>query len=215
MPKTLPNPPTYRKVNPADSPILILGATSDTLPLTEVDDNVETKLAQRISQVSGVAQVQIGGQQNPRSASSSIRPSSSPRGCPWRMCAPPSVTTVDSPKGTINGQTRSFTIYTNDQLSAAKDWNDTIVAYHNGGAVRVSDIGSAVQRGPRIPSGAAWADGKPGIFLVILSSSPGPTSSTTVDNVMAELPQLDGRDSHRGQGLGPQRPDSDDPGLRA
>src|SRR5471032_2414197 len=65
LPKNLPSPPTYRKVNPADSPILLLGATSDTLPLTEVDDNVETKLAQQISQVSGVSQVTIGGQQKP------------------------------------------------------------------------------------------------------------------------------------------------------
>jgi hydrophobic/amphiphilic exporter-1 (mainly G- bacteria), HAE1 family len=65
LPKNLPSPPTYRKVNPADSPILLLGATSDTLPLTEVDDNVETKLAQQISQISGVAQVLIGGQQKP------------------------------------------------------------------------------------------------------------------------------------------------------
>src|SRR5262249_10825629 len=65
LPKNLPSPPTYRKVNPADSPILLLGATSDTLPLTEVDDNIETKLAQQISQISGVAQVLIGGQQKP------------------------------------------------------------------------------------------------------------------------------------------------------
>src|SRR6476620_1577297 len=65
LPKDLPSPPTYRKVNPADSPILLVAATSDTLPLTEVDDNVETKLAQQISQISGVAQVLIGGQQKP------------------------------------------------------------------------------------------------------------------------------------------------------
>ncbi|MGB9398127.1 MAG: efflux RND transporter permease subunit, partial [Pseudolabrys sp.] len=65
LPKNLPSPPTYRKVNPADSPILLLGATSDTLPLTEVDDNIETKLAQQISQIPGVAQVLIGGQQKP------------------------------------------------------------------------------------------------------------------------------------------------------
>ena len=65
LPKNLPSPPTYRKVNPADSPILLLAATSDTMPLTEVDDNVETKLVQQISQISGVAQVSIGGQQKP------------------------------------------------------------------------------------------------------------------------------------------------------
>src|SRR3984885_10107077 len=142
LPKTLPTPPTYRKVNPADSPILLLGATSDTLPLTEVDDNIETKLAPQISQISGVAQVLIGGQQKP-----AIRIQLDPaklvaKGLSLEdVRTPLSVATVDNPKGTVRGATQSFTIYTNDQLTKAKDWNNVIVAYKNGAPVRVRDIG--------------------------------------------------------------------------
>jgi hydrophobic/amphiphilic exporter-1 (mainly G- bacteria), HAE1 family len=189
LPKNLPSPPTYRKVNPADSPILLLAATSDTLPLTEVDDNVETKLAQQISQVSGVAQVLIGGQQKP-----AIRIQLDPaklvaKGLSLEdVRTPLSVATVDSPKGTLDGNTRSFTIYTNDQLTHSKDWNDVIVAYRNGGPLRVRDIGQAVT-GPQDTKQAAWADGKRGIFLVIFKQ-PGANVIETVDKIMAELPQL-------------------------
>ena len=117
LPKNLPSPPTYRKVNPADSPILLLAATSELLPLTEVDDNVETKLAQQISQIPGVAQVTIGGQQKP-----AIRIQLDPaklvaKGLSLEdVRTPLSVTTLDEPKGTINSGASSFTIYTNDQL---------------------------------------------------------------------------------------------------
>src|SRR5471032_758119 len=140
LPKNLPSPPTYRKVNPADSPILLLGATSDTLPLTEVDDNVETKLAQQISQVAGVTQVTIGGQQKP-----AIRIQLDPaklvaKGLSLEdVRTALSVVTVDNPKGSIYSTTRTFTIYTNDQLTEAKDWNDVVVAYRNGGPLRVRD----------------------------------------------------------------------------
>src|SRR5262249_33762784 len=167
LPKNLPNPPTYRKVNPADSPILLLGATSDTLPLTEVDDNVETKLAQQISQISGVAQVLIGGQQKP-----AIRIQLDPAKLVAKGLSledvriPLSVSTVDSPKGTVRGPTRSYTIYTNDQLTHAKDWNDIVVAYRNGAPLRVRDIGQAVT-GPQDTTQAGWGDGKRGIVLVI------------------------------------------------
>ncbi len=145
LPKNLPTPPTYRKVNPADSPILLLGVTSDTLPLTEVDDYIETKLAQQLSQISGVAQVSIGGQQKP-----AIRIQLDPaklvaKGLSLEdVRVPLSVTTVDNPKGTIMGPARSFTIYTNDQLTQSKDWNDVIVAYRGGAPLRVRDIGQAV-----------------------------------------------------------------------
>jgi hydrophobic/amphiphilic exporter-1 (mainly G- bacteria), HAE1 family len=121
LPKNLPNPPTYRKVNPADSPILLLAATSESLPLNEVDDDVETMLAQQISQVSGVAQVTVGGQQK-----SAIRIQLDPaklvaKGLSLEDARTQlSVATADSPKGAIDGATRSFTIYTNDQLTQAK-----------------------------------------------------------------------------------------------
>jgi HAE1 family hydrophobic/amphiphilic exporter-1 len=189
LPKDLPTPPTYRKVNPADSPILLLGATSDTLPLTEVDDNVETKLAQQISQVAGVAQVTVGGQQKP-----AIRIQLDPAKLVAKGLSledvriPLSVVTVDNPKGTIYSGNRSFTIYTNDQLVKSKDWNDVIVAYRNGGALRVRDIGQAVT-GPQDTTQAAWADGKRAIFLVIYKQ-PGANVIDTVDKILAELPHI-------------------------
>ncbi len=189
LPKNLPSPPTYRKVNPADSPILLLGATSDTLPLTEVDDNVETKLAQQISQISGVAQVLIGGQQKP-----AIRIQVDPAKLVAKVLSledvrtPLSVTTVDNPKGTIRGQTRSYTIYTNDQLTQSKDWNDVIVAYRNGAPLRVRDIGQAVT-GPQDTTQAAWADGKHGIVLVIFKQ-PGANVIETVDKINETMPRL-------------------------
>ena len=189
LPKNLPTPPTYRKVNPTNSPVLLLAATSETLPLTEVDDIVETKLAQQVSQVSGVAQVLVSGQQKP-----AVRIELDPaklvaKGLSLEdVRAQLSVATVDSPKGAIDGTTRSFTIYANDQLTQSNDWNDIIVGYHNDGPVRVRDIGQAVT-GPQDTKQAAWADGKRGIFLVIYKQ-PGANVITTVDRVMAELPRL-------------------------
>jgi HAE1 family hydrophobic/amphiphilic exporter-1 len=189
LPKDLPSPPTSRKVNPADSPILLLAATSTILPLTEVDDNIETKLAQQISEVTGVAQVSIGGQQKP-----AIRIQLDPaklvaKGLSLEdVRTPLSVTTVDSPKGTISSGAHSYTIFTNDQLSQSKDWNDIVVAYRNGAPLRVRDIGQAVT-GPQDTTQAAWADGKRSIFLVIFKQ-PGANVIDTVDNIMAEMPRI-------------------------
>ncbi len=117
LPKNLPSPPTYRKVNPADAPIMLLSATSDTLPLTTVSDAVDAQLAQQISQISGVAQVIIGGQQKP-----SVRVQIDPaklvaKGLSLEdVRAAINIATVDSPKGNIDGATRAYTIYANDQL---------------------------------------------------------------------------------------------------
>ncbi|MFC2254096.1 efflux RND transporter permease subunit [Labrys portucalensis] len=190
LPKNMPSPPTYRKVNPADSPILLLGATSDTLPLTEVSDQALTKLAQAISQIGGVGQVNVGGQQTP-----SIRVQVDPaklvaKGLSLEdVRTPLAVTTVNNPKGTFNGATRSYTIYANDQLTDAKDWNDVIIAYRNGSPVRVRDIGQAVSA-PQDDTQAGWADGKRGVFLVIFKQ-PGANVIDTVDNVMKVLPRLE------------------------
>ena len=189
LPKTLPSPPTYRKVNPADSPILLLSATSDTLPLTEVSDDTDAQLAQQISQISGVAQVFVGGQQKP-----AIRIQIDPAKLVAKGLSLEDIrnqitlTTVDSPKGNIDGGTRSYTIYANDQLTASKDWNDVIIAYRNGGPLRIRDIGKAVS-GPEDNKRAAWADGKRGVFLVIFKQ-PGANVIETVDKIKAELPRL-------------------------
>jgi HAE1 family hydrophobic/amphiphilic exporter-1 len=189
LPKNLPSPPTYRKVNPADSPILLLSATSETLPLITVSDSVDAQLAQQISQISGVAQVNIGGQQKP-----AIRVQIDPaklvaKGLSLEdVRAQITITTVDAPKGNIDGATRAYTIYANDQLTAAKDWNDVIIAYRNGGPLRIRDIGQAVA-GPEDAKQAAWANGKRGVFLVVYKQ-PGANVIETVDKIKATLPRL-------------------------
>ncbi|MGF6307144.1 HAE1 family hydrophobic/amphiphilic exporter-1 [Bradyrhizobium sp. i1.8.4] len=189
LPKNLPSPPTYRKVNPADSPILLLSATSDTLPLIRVSDAVDAQLGQQISQISGVAQVFIGGQQKP-----AIRVQIDPaklvaKGLSLEdIRGQIAITTVDSPKGNIDGARRAYTIYANDQLLDAKDWNDVIVAYRNGGPLRIRDIGQAVA-GPEDLKQAAWADGKRGVFLVIFKQ-PGANVIGTVDRIKEQLPRL-------------------------
>lgn len=189
LPKTLPSPPTYRKVNPADSPILLLSVTSDTLPLIDVDDYADTQMAQQISQISGVAQVTIGGQQKP-----AIRIQIDPAKLVAKnlqledVRSQIAITTVDNPKGNIDGTTRSYTIYANDQLPKSKDWNDVIVAYRNGGPLRIRDIGQAVS-GPEDAKQAAWANGKRGVFLVVFKQ-PGANVIDTVDKIKAQLPRL-------------------------
>lgn len=190
LPKNLPTPPTYRKVNPADSPIMLLSATSDTMPLIEVNDAIDAQLAQQISQITGVAQVTIGGQQKP-----SIRIQIDPAKLVVKglgledVRAQLALTTVDNPKGNIDGKTRSFTIYANDQLPKSQDWNDVIVAYRNGGPLRVRDIGQAVS-GPEDTKQAAWTNGKRGMFLVIYKQ-PGANVIDTVDKIKAQLPRLE------------------------
>ena len=189
LPKNLPSPPTYRKVNPADSPVLLLSATSDALPLTAVSDAVDAQLAQQISQISGVAQVIIGGQQKP-----SIRVQVDPAKLVAKGLSLEDVrnqiaiTTVDSPKGNVDGDKRAYTIYANDQLLESKDWNDVIIAYRNGGPLRIRDIGQAVT-GPEDAKQAAWANGKRGVFLVVYKQ-PGANVIETVDKIKSLLPRL-------------------------
>jgi len=189
LPSDLPSPPTYRKVNPADAPIMLLSATSDVLPLTIVDDNADTKLAQRISQIKGVGLVSIGGEQKP-----AIRVQVDPAKLVTKglsledVRARLGLTTVNQAKGSIDGNLRSLTIYANDQLIKADSWNDVVVAYRDGAPIRVRDIGQAVD-GPEDMKKAAWANGERGVFLVILKQ-PGANVIETVDRIKAELPRL-------------------------
>src|ERR1700747_1777049 len=188
LPKNLPSPPAYGKVNPADSPILLLSATSDTLPLIKVSDTVDAQLGQQISQISGVAQVFIGGQQKP-----AIRVQIDPAKLVAKGLSLEDVrnqiaiTTVDSPKGNIDGEKRAYTIYANDQMLDPKDWNNVIIAYRNGGPLRIKDIGQAIT-GPEDAKQAAWANGKRGVFLVIYKQ-PGANVIDTVDKLQAALPR--------------------------
>jgi hydrophobic/amphiphilic exporter-1 (mainly G- bacteria), HAE1 family len=187
LPKNLPTPPTYKKVNPADSPILLLAVHSDVLPVITVDDYAENILAQQISQISGIAQVSIGGQQKP-----AVRVQIDPTklaalGLQMEDVANViTAATVDAPKGSINGPTRSMTIYDNDQLLKAAPWNDVVVAYKNGAAVRIRDIGVAVD-GPENRLISAWQNGRTGILLLIYKS-PGANVIETVKRVQELLP---------------------------
>jgi HAE1 family hydrophobic/amphiphilic exporter-1 len=189
LPQDLPSPPTYRKVNPADSPILILAATSRTMPLIDVDDNADTKLAQQISQISGVGQVTIGGEQKP-----AIRIQLDPAKLVAKnlsledVRAQLAISTVNAPKGSIDGEVRSYTIYANDQLTTADAWNDVIIAYRNGAPLRVRDIGKAVA-GPEDAKKAAWSQGRRGVFLVVFKQ-PGANVIDTVDRIKSQLPRL-------------------------
>src|SRR5712692_7892620 len=189
LPKNLPSPPTYRKVNPADSPILVLALTSDTVPLTEVDDYAENILDQHISQISGVANVQIGGQQKPavRIQVDPVKVASFGLSLEDLRGVIVNATTV-SPKGTVDGKTRTFTIYDNGQMLTAGPWNDVIVAYKNGAPVRIRDIGRAIDA-PENTRLAAFANGKQAILLPIFKL-PGANVIQTVDSIKAALPQL-------------------------
>ncbi|MGA8228193.1 MAG: efflux RND transporter permease subunit, partial [Xanthobacteraceae bacterium] len=189
LPKTLPSPPTYRKVNPADAPILVLALHSDALPITVVDDYAENILVQNISQIPGVAQVSVNGQQKP-----AVRIQVDPEKLASMGLGLEDVravianATTDSPKGSIDGATRTFTIYDNDQLLSAEPWNDVILTYRNGAPVRIRDIGRAVD-GAENNRIAAWANGKPAILLAVLKQ-PGANVIETVDRIKALLPQL-------------------------
>ncbi len=189
LPVTLTSPPTYRKVNPADSPILILSAHSDTLPLTTVDDFADKVVAQQISQITGVSQVIIGGEQKP-----AVRVQVDPaklvtRGLTFEdVRSVLGVATTSAAKGSINGDQQSFTIAANDQLTTANEYNDVILAYRNGAPIRVRDVGHAVA-GPLDVNIAAYAGTKPTVILLVFKQ-PGANVIETVDRIKASMPRL-------------------------
>ena len=189
LPKNLPNPPIFRKVNPADAPILILAVQSDVLPLIEVDEYADNILSQQISQITGVSQVSIGGEQK-RSVHVQVDPARlGAMGMTLEDVRAMLVNaTVDAPKGTIEGPSRASTIYANDQLTDAAGYNEVILAYRNGAPVRVRDIGRAID-GPENARLAGWQNGKRGIQLMIFKQ-PGANVIDTVDAVKKALPRL-------------------------
>jgi hydrophobe/amphiphile efflux-1 (HAE1) family protein len=189
LPNDLPSPPTYRKVNPADPPILVLALRSKTMALTAVDDIAETILEQRISQFPGVAQVNVFGQQKP-----SVRIQVDPTKLAGRDLSLEDVrtaivaNTTNSPKGTIQSQTQTFTLTDNDQILSAAPWNDVILAFPGGAPVRIGDIGRAVDDAENTQL-AAWADGEPAILLAVFKL-PGANVIATVDAIKAALPAI-------------------------
>src|SRR5262245_41188 len=184
LPLGIPYPPTIRKVNPADTPILVLGLTSDTLPLTTVDAYAENILVPKISQLSGVGEVGIGGQQKP-----AIRVQVDPQALANRGIGLEDVrnvlaqANVDQPKGTLNGPRQTYTLNTNDQLLKPDAYDELIVAYRNGSPVRIRDIGKAIE-GPENNLLAGWYNNRRAIILAV-QRQPGANVIATVDSIKA------------------------------
>jgi hydrophobe/amphiphile efflux-1 (HAE1) family protein len=189
LPKNLPNPPTYRKVNPADAPVLLLAVQSESLPITEVDNFADTVLAQQLSQISGVAQVLITGEQKP-----AIRVQVDPGKLASLGLSLEDVrttlvaATVDAPKGSFDGPRQSYTIYNNDQLLKAEEYKSVAIAYRNGAPVTIGDIGTAIDA-PENMRLAAWQNGKRGITLLVFRQ-PGANVIEVVSRIKANLPRL-------------------------
>ena len=189
LPKNLSTPPTYRKVNPADSPILIVSANSETLPLTKVDDFAENVVAQQISQIAGVAQVIIGGQQRP-----AIRVQVDPAKLTARQLTLADVraalanATTDAAKGTMLGEQQSFTIAANDQLIEPEAYNKVIIDYRNNAPIRVSDVGEAVS-GPQDRTLGALHRHQTAVMLLVFKQ-PGANVIDTVDNIKIALTRM-------------------------
>jgi multidrug efflux pump subunit AcrB len=189
LPTNLPTPPVYRKVNPADSPILILAAHSDTMPITAVDDLADTVVAQQVSQITGVAQVLIGGEQKP-----AMRVQIDPIKLKGRGLGLEdvrnaiTVATVNAAKGSINGTDQSFTIAANDQLRKSEEYNDVILAYQNGAPIRVRDVGHAIE-GPQDTTIGALVKQTPSILLLVFKQ-PGANVIDTVERVKSLLTRI-------------------------
>ena len=189
LPKAMPTPPTFRAINPADSPILILAMQSDQAPITEVDNYAENLVEQQLSQLPGVGQVLVGGQQTP-----AIRVQVDPARLANMGMTMEDVrsvltnVTVDNPKGSIDGANQSYTVYANDQLTRAQPYNDVIIGYRNGGPIRIRDIGRAVA-GPQNRELGAWTNGKKSVLLLVFKQ-PNANVISTADGVKAKLPML-------------------------
>jgi hydrophobe/amphiphile efflux-1 (HAE1) family protein len=189
LPVGMPYPPTIRKVNPADTPILVLGLTSDTLPLTTVDAFAENILLQKISQISGVGLVGIGGQQKP-----AVRVQLDPEALAARGINLEDVRTalgqanVDLAKGTLNSPRQTYTLNTNDQLLKADDYANLVIAYRNGAPVRIRDVGRAISA-PENDLIAGWYNQKRAVLLAI-QRQPGANVIETVNRIKAMMPVL-------------------------
>lgn len=189
LPADLPAPPVYAKVNPADAPVLTLAITSDTLPLTEVQNLVNTRLALKISQVNGVGLVTLSGGQRPAiRIQADIRALASYGLGLDAFRTAIAAANANAAKGSIDGPSRSYTINSNDQLVAAQDYKNLIIAYRNGAAVRVADVAQVVDGAENVKLGA-WSSLKPAIILNV-QRQPGANVIATVDAIKARLPEL-------------------------
>ena len=189
LPKTLPNPPTYHKVNPAQFKVLTLAVTSDTLPLRVIDEYANTFLLRPISQLPGVGLVDLNGEQKPaiRVQINPVAVASLGLGLEDIRAALQSAT-VNGPKGTLNDPQRSVTLDANDQLPDAQAANDVVVGWRNGAAVRVRDIGRAISAAENVQV-AGWYQQKRAI-LVDVHLQPGANLVDAIDSIKAALPAL-------------------------
>jgi hydrophobe/amphiphile efflux-1 (HAE1) family protein len=189
LPQQMSTPPAYKKVNPADSPVMILSARSDSLPLFIVDDYVDNFLAQQISQVAGVAQSQLSGEQKP-----SIRIQVDPAKLASSGLTLEEVrsilisSTTIAAKGTVNTERTSFTIAANDQIIEAEPFNNIVLAYRNGGPIRVRDVGQAIAL-ESDHTVAGYKDGQRAVLLYVFKQ-PGANVIEIVDKVKEMLPRL-------------------------
>lgn len=189
LPSDLPNPPVYSKVNPADPPIMTLAVTTTSMPMTQVEDMVETRVAQKISQVSGVGLVTLAGGQRP-----AVRVKLNAQALAALNLDSETIRTaisnanVNSAKGSLDGPERSITLSANDQMKSAEDYRQLIVSYQNGSAVRLRDV-ATVEQGAENSWLGAWANRQPAIVLNI-QRQPGANIITTADSIRQMLPAL-------------------------
>jgi multidrug efflux pump len=189
LPQDLPAPPIYAKVNPADAPVLILGVTSKTMALTEVEDLVDTRIAQKISQIKGVGVVSISGGQRP-----AVRVVANPRAmAAYGLNLDDLRTTINNanqngPKGTLDGPANAYTLNTNDQIRNAEDYGNVVVAYKNGAPVRLKDVATLVQGAENSKLGG-WMNSTPALILNV-QRQPGANVVDVVDRIHELLPAL-------------------------
>jgi multidrug efflux pump len=191
LPRDLPNPPIYSKVNPADAPIITLALTSDSLPLSKVEDLADTTLAQKISQLSGVGLVSISGGQKP-----AVRIQANPTALASYGLSLEDLRTVlgtanvDQAKGILENPRQSYTISSNDQLTSSAGYRSLIIAYRQGSPVRLTDVATVIDSAENIKQ-AAWMNLTPAVIMNI-QRQPGANIISVVDRIKAVLPQLQG-----------------------
>lgn len=189
LPTDLPNPPTYKKVNPADSAVIALAASSDTLPLTKVQDLVNTRIALKLSQISGVGMVTLAGGHQP-----AIRVQMDPKALAAHGLTLEDVNTlvsnsnVNGSKGGFDGQFHSVTIDANDQLRTAAEYGNLILTYKNGSALRLRDV-AHIEEAAENTWQSAWANNSPAIVISV-QRQPGANVISVVDSIKAQLPAL-------------------------
>ncbi|KAB7763620.1 efflux RND transporter permease subunit [Xanthomonas maliensis] len=201
LPSALPSAPSFRKINPAESPALILAVQSQVLPLTQVDDYADNVLAQQISRISGVGLVNLFGAQKP-----AVRVQVDPAKLAALGLSLEDIrsviatTTVNAATGSIDGARQAFTVSTNDQVLQSQAWNDAVLAWRNGAPIRVRDVGTAVDApenakiaawgyaGAAAPADSGIVDGR--AIMIAITKEPGANVIDTVEQVKAALPKL-------------------------